>query len=372
MRWNVKLPSLGEWLNEVQVASVNVKPGDIIKEDYIYMTLSVDKADIEIPVPFSCKVKSVKVRAGDMVRIGGTLLTVEVDPKENIGIKENIANIKAGFHWISSKKSEQLCPGDKRGKYSFGEFLQRIDNAILLAKRFKELPIHRLPSWILDGIRAAQFEITLVIGRLERFHYSRTDVKDAGYLRVMGFVRKNLPGAIRNFFHSYYLACEWLDVEEFPGELNLEGAREQVFLVHGHDAKMAKLVAEFLESLGLEPVILSEREGKGDTIIEKLERYSSVRYAIVILTPDDVGRSVSSHSKAMPRARQNVIFELGYFVGKLGRSRVSALYDEAVELPSDFRGVEYIRLDLYSEWKPKLENELRAVELDIKPRRKKK
>lgn len=88
---------------------------------------------------------------------------------------------------------------------------------------------------------------------------------------------------------------------------------EKVFLVHGHDNELKETVARFLEKIGLIPIILHEQASKGQTIIEKFEEHSNVSYAIVLMTPDDVGNLKSNKGKLNQRARQNVIFELGYF-----------------------------------------------------------
>ena len=112
----------------------------------------------------------------------------------------------------------------------------------------------------------------------------------------------------------------------------------KIFLVHGHDQAVTSIVARFLEKLKLEAVILHEQPNEGQTIIEKFERHADVGFAVVLLTPDDMG-GIAPGSNLQPRARQNVILELGYFIGKLGRPRVCALYVTGVELPSDLHGV---------------------------------
>lgn len=141
-------------------------------------------------------------------------------------------------------------------------------------------------------------------------------------------------------------------------------SEKSVFLVHGHDTAAQQMVARFLEKLQLEPIILSEKPAKGQTIIEKLEAHSRVAFAVVLLTPDDEGGKVGAEERR-PRARQNVILELGYFLGSAGRTRVAALYDISVELPSDYRGVEYIELDAGAGWKLKLARELHAAGLPV-------
>ena len=139
----------------------------------------------------------------------------------------------------------------------------------------------------------------------------------------------------------------------------------KVFLVHGRDVAAKESVARFLEKLGLEPVILAERPNGGRTIIEKFEQESNVGYAIALFTPDDVG-GLRGGTEEQARARQNVVFELGYFVGKLGRSRVCVLNVSGVEFPSDFSGVAYVPFDAASEdWKLGLVKELKAAGFDI-------
>jgi predicted nucleotide-binding protein len=120
----------------------------------------------------------------------------------------------------------------------------------------------------------------------------------------------------------------------------------RVFVVHGHDNEMKQAVARTVERLGLEAVILHEKPNRGQTLIEKIERYSDVGFAVVLLSPDDTGYANAEGPKsARPRARQNVILELGYFAGKLGRENVVALHRGGIELPSDYDGVLYTPYD---------------------------
>lgn len=139
------------------------------------------------------------------------------------------------------------------------------------------------------------------------------------------------------------------------------GTKDKVFVVHGHDQGAQQGVARFLEKLGLEAIILDEKPNQGRTIIEKFEAYAeNVGFAVIILTPDDVGH-VKTASDEQERARQNVIFELGYFVGKLGRGRACLLRKGDVEIPSDLSGVIYTDLDAAGGWKQKLGMELKAA-----------
>jgi predicted nucleotide-binding protein len=139
----------------------------------------------------------------------------------------------------------------------------------------------------------------------------------------------------------------------------------RIFVVHGHDHGSKETVARFLGKLGLEPVILHEQADRGKTVIEKFEAHAAdVRCAVVILTADDVAYSKQNPEQKELRARQNVILELGYFVGKLGRGRTFALVEKDVALPSDIHGVVYIPLDS-EDWHLRLMKELKAAGLDV-------
>jgi predicted nucleotide-binding protein len=138
----------------------------------------------------------------------------------------------------------------------------------------------------------------------------------------------------------------------------------RIFIVHGHDAAPKEELARMLENLGLSPIILHEQPEKGRVIIEKLEQHTSdVDYGFILLTPDDVGSGRGAKPRDLkPRARQNVIFEFGYLMGKLGRNRICCLYTGEVEKPSDIDGVVYIRFrDSVHEAYEKIVKELRAA-----------
>jgi len=143
-------------------------------------------------------------------------------------------------------------------------------------------------------------------------------------------------------------------------------AGHRVFLVHGHDHAVLQEVARFLERLDQKVIILREQPNQGRTIIEKFEDYGDVGFAVVLLTPDDRGGRVSESPDAQQaRARQNVILELGYFIGRLGRSRVCARYREGVEIPSDYSGVLYVKLDPDGGWRLQLAKELKAAGMPV-------
>jgi predicted nucleotide-binding protein len=124
----------------------------------------------------------------------------------------------------------------------------------------------------------------------------------------------------------------------------------KIFVVHGHDHTLKTDVENFLNAIGLEPVVLHRKPDEGQTIIEKFEKHSDVGYAFILLTPDEIAYTVDQEKmkdeerKKEVRARPNVIFEFGYFVGKLGRNRVCCLYKGDVTLPSDLSGLIYKKI----------------------------
>ena len=141
--------------------------------------------------------------------------------------------------------------------------------------------------------------------------------------------------------------------------------RERVFIIHGHNRELRETIARFVERLGPVVIILDEQPSSGRTIIEKFESYSDVHYAVALMTADDVGSGRAAKEEPKLRARQNVVFELGFFTAKLGRSRLAVLYEEGVEMPSDFSGILYISLDKAGAWKFRLAQELKQAGLQI-------
>lgn len=138
----------------------------------------------------------------------------------------------------------------------------------------------------------------------------------------------------------------------------------QVFIVHGHDDLVKTETARFVETLGFEAIILHEQASKGKTIIEKIEAYANVDFAIVLYTPDDLGNSKENATKDEwnPRARQNVIFEHGYLIAKLGRDHVVPLVSEGVELPSNISGIVYVK---NTDWKSAIAKEMKSAGYEI-------
>lgn len=126
---------------------------------------------------------------------------------------------------------------------------------------------------------------------------------------------------------------------------------KKVFIVHGHDHQLKIELEVFLSHIGLEPIVLHREADSGKTVIEKFEDNSDVAYTFILLTPDEIAYTVDqaaleeSNRKNEYRARPNVIFEFGYFVARLGRSRVCALHKGDVAIPSDLSGFIYKKVD---------------------------
>lgn len=152
------------------------------------------------------------------------------------------------------------------------------------------------------------------------------------------------------------------------GSPTIDDSVTSVFVVHGHNVTLKEQVARLVERIGagrLEAIILAEQNNRGLTIIEKFETYASAAgFAIVLLTPDDLG-GVAAGAGMSPRGRQNVILELGYFIGSLGRGRIAVLVQGDIEIPSDIAGVLYIRADDAGAWKHQLAREMSAAGLPI-------
>ena len=195
-----------------------------------------------------------------------------------------------------------------------------------------------------------------------------------------GFTRT--PNGIRDYLNSMlsHVASSLDDVKHFwednelsatnlldqsgnsapdSARIDKRSGRDRVFVIHGRDNEAKQTIARFLEKIDLKPVILHEQPDGGRTVIEKFENYADVEFAVVLLTPDDLGSLRGEESTLKSRARQNVIFELGYFIGRLGRERVCTLIHDDVEIPTDYAGVLFNRLDGDGGWKMKLITELK-------------
>ncbi len=139
----------------------------------------------------------------------------------------------------------------------------------------------------------------------------------------------------------------------------------EVFIVHGHDEEAKTKTARFVEKLGFTAIILHEQTSSSRTIIEKIEEYSNVGFGIVLYTPCDIGGKLTNEPKLKPRARQNVVFEHGFLIGKIGRRNVCALVKEDTCTPNDISGVVYVPMDKADAWRYTIANEMKAVGYNV-------
>ncbi|WP_422703160.1 TIR domain-containing protein [Enterobacter kobei] len=172
---------------------------------------------------------------------------------------------------------------------------------------------------------------------------------------ILESIRKFTSSLVVPFIRDYQL---YVENQHDPEPAVFRPVSRKIFIVHGHDNDALQSVARFISRIGLEEIILSERPDGSRTVIEKFEAESGdVSFAIVLMTPEDSGNALVSESTRL-RARQNVLYELGYFAGKLGRGKVLVLRKGDIEIPSDLAGVLYTELDEHGGWKRKLLNEL--------------
>ena len=141
-------------------------------------------------------------------------------------------------------------------------------------------------------------------------------------------------------------------------------SKQRVFIVHGHDDVLRLEVENFIRKVGLDPIVLMDQASGGNTIIEKIERCGDADFAVILYTPCDLGKHKDA-SELNGRARQNVVFEHGYFIARLGRQKVAAIVKQGVEIQNDIQGVVYIGVEL--DWRTSLLKEFNQVKLNFNP-----
>lgn len=186
----------------------------------------------------------------------------------------------------------------------------------------------------------------------------------------------NQPGSAFADLDVEKLKTDWknlLDGYKYEIELTSETSEvktieldtSKVFIVHGHDNEAKEKVARFISKLGFDPIILHEQASSSRTIIEKIEDYGAVGFAIILYTPCDIGKVNNNDIELTPRARQNVVFEHGYFIGRIGRPNVLALVKGDIETPNDISGVVYTKLDSDDAWHLRVAKELHAAGYNV-------
>lgn len=263
--------------------------------------------------------------------------------------------IRKGYYDFWKSRMEQI--DNSRRVYSMGsdyELWNSIDafKSLLNEKTFQnEIVIVEI---IIEFILYTKDKIDFnnIIESLELAQFSNENInkiKEASQSKVL----ENSPTQIQNIVNNTIYEVKQSKMD-----------KKKIFIVHGHNDTLKLDVARTIEKLDLEPIILHEQVNNGKTIIEKFERFADVSFAIILLTADDLGNS-KNIEKLNKRARQNVIFELGYFIGKLGRENVMTLKEEGVETPNDISGVVYTSFDSSGNWKTELVKELKSAGFKI-------
>ncbi len=209
------------------------------------------------------------------------------------------------------------------------------------------------PEWITFKVRVKNIVSTLVSDKSPAMKLVQDGISSptkGNYFDKFDIAKSNLVKALK-------VVADTLQ-NDFYGELKKSKSEakspllsNKVFVVHGHDQSLKTDIERFLHEIGLTPVVLHREADQGATIIEKFEKHSDVGYAFILLTPDEISFTVDqvnvedSKRKIEYRARPNVIFEFGYFVGKLGRNRVCCLHKGEVVIPSDLDGLVYKKVN---------------------------
>lgn len=253
-------------------------------------------------------------------------------------------------------------PSKAKARNHLQKALNEIDEFKILAENFYDLEDSvEFRTWYRDTEIAIKTIFSNQDGHvdefLECFHLADDDI-DA--IRRADAILTSMLNEINEHWDD-----DLLIQRPSPAKRTIQTDTKKVFVIHGRDEGAREMVAGFLRQLKLEPVILSEQSSRGRTIIEKFEQHANVGFAVALLTPDDDGSLKGAGNKPKPRARQNVIFELGFFIGKLRRERVCALTKGEVEIPSDYSGVVYIPLDDFDGWKLRLFRELKDAGYNV-------
>lgn len=211
---------------------------------------------------------------------------------------------------------------------------------------------------------ASFFDYPLYVGRTTPQREVRDALQKAKFNSIE--LLKSVLESLEELFEENESMENNIDVEHAAGTSDINGINSEnkkIFIVHGHNNEPKESIARFIEKIGLEPIILHEQPNGGQTIIEKFENNANVSFAIVVFTPDDIGGL--SEEQLNPRARQNVVLELGYFIGALGRNNVCAISVGKIEVPSDIHGILWIEFDDRGAWKYDIIKELNAVGFSV-------
>lgn len=203
----------------------------------------------------------------------------------------------------------------------------------------------KLPSLPIGTLKELAIDLNITDWEFARTHWAIKDEPLFDLLIEKNLISRDDVVASKTFLNSLPIEPQIINI---PSQQKFNSS--QVFIVHGHDHVIMQKVRDFVEEIGLQPIILSQQASSSKTIIEKIEAYSNVGFGIVLYTPCDVGTK-KGNLQYHYRARQNVVFEHGFLIGKLERKRVAALTKGEIETPNDISGIVYIKIDDSEEWK---------------------
>jgi hypothetical protein len=214
-----------------------------------------------------------------------------------------------------------------------------------------------------EKLLARRFSTSQVVGEYRRVTFGQGSPRDMGV--ELDRLSTDINRQVRKL-ESIRLQLDLYEPEVPLGfyPIPKPSLGSKIFIVHGHDGDTKQQVARFVEQItGERPIILHEKADSGRTVIEKFEAHAGeIGFAIILLTGDDEGQQKGADSLNL-RARQNVVFEFGYFMAQLGRNRVVALHEAKVELPSDLAGILY--KSLAGNWMFELAREIQAADIDV-------
>ena len=359
MGFDVKVPELLGEATEAVVATWFKKPGDIVETDELLCELETDKVTIEVPAPEKGVLEAIVAPEGTTVA-EGELIAMIVQPKP---ILPQTSDIPLTATFPSANYDRTL--------------LVTIDDAqtALEALRTRVQALLSNPTLLVedatDLVYRARGHFLAVFMDTSAWSYfieaSGIEVDDQNQVTHLNLRLVDMALARMIHLLDRTPMAEPIEVPAPvvapPVPKGETPPSNRVFIVHGHEEAILHKVCRALEKLKLEPVVLNEQPDRGLTIIEKFERETDVGFAVVLMTADDLGEAQGPARAGTlnARARQNVVLELGYFMAKLGRSRVCVLKDPEVETPSDILGIIYTPLDARGSWRYELADELKAA-----------
>lgn len=288
-------------------------------------------------------------------------------------LEKEAAEICYAKGWAREEDSEELFVLTASGLAKAKKLLRQEREIRLKKTLFKILEACEDNNWEFHLIEHDQGSILLVnnVEPLDAPKYKELLSEAIETLIDKGWVRKS-QGDLYVVTSSGKTALQSFEDPEATTNRDVPVKKDsrKVFIVHGRDEIARLEVEKLLKKLELEPVVLFEQPNKGRSLIEKFEQESEpVGFAVVLLTPDDLGCIKPDNNADKPvlveRARQNVVFELGFFFGTLKRKNVVALVKGQMEHPSDIHGVVYLPMDQSGAWRVSLAKEIKEAGVSV-------